>query len=71
MSAFLVTVKVKQEAHHDPQNKVTGICPVSMKLCTDTTGAHHSMLVVGSTAEAVKQQVAQLGYQHITRIEEV
>jgi len=71
MSAWLVTIKVPKDPHHDPRNKQTGMCPVTMKTCTDVTGEHHTIMVVGSTVQAVTNQVHGLGYEHITRIEEV
>ena len=70
MSAFLVTVKVRQSPDHDPRNKVTGQCPVSLKTCTDVTGAHHTVLTTGSTSAAVLRDYRAQGY-HVTRIEEV
>lgn len=41
---WIVTVKIKATLDHNPRNKVTGKCPVSLGPCTDTTGAHHSMV---------------------------
>ena len=62
----LVTVKIRQPGvRHDPLNKKKGTCPVSHHLCTDITGAHHTVLV------RTKAEMDVLSMYHITRIEEV
>lgn len=66
MMPFLVTVKLPRQKDHDPANKITGTCPVSGKICTDTTGQHHTILV---EANSVEDAGARFPNLHITRIE--
>lgn len=73
MSQYLVTIKLPKNTKHDPHNKVTDICPVdNNKLCTDSTGEHHTVLFetddrgILSTREYWKEK----GF-HVTRVEEV
>lgn len=61
----IVTVKVNQSKTHNPENKKTGPCPWS-EICTDSTGGHHSFVVIGPDMETIKEHVR--GYR-VTRIE--
>lgn len=65
---WLITVKLAANPAHNPQRKVSGICPFSGKHCSDITGAHHTALTTAATAGEVA--AAFKGF-HITRIEEV
>lgn len=66
VSVKLVTVKIRQPGvRHDPYNKKKGVCPLSGHQCTDTTGAHHTVLV------RTKAEMDVLSQYHITRVEEV
>ena len=51
---WVVTVKLETNPNHDPENKNTGACPVSYE-CTDSTGQHHSFIVVAKRANDVKK----------------
>lgn len=65
---YLVTVKLDRNPDHDPTNKVTGWCPVQQdKVCTDVTGAHHTIVAEGNTLEFVRAMYENL--YHVTRIE--
>lgn len=68
---YLVTVKLPRNPDHDPNNKVTGVCPAFGTYCTDVTGAHHTVLVrnIGS-AVAARIEYELMGF-HVTRIEHV
>lgn len=68
---FLVTVKFRKNPSHDPHNKITDICPAQRgKLCTDSTGEHHTVLWEGdSMMDAMSYYLTQ--NVHVTRIEEV
>jgi hypothetical protein len=62
----------QRKQHHNPLNKKTGECPVSGTICTDITGAHHSMLFAGESMEEI--EISAKGFAcdsdcHITRIE--
>lgn len=74
MRTYLVTVKLKKNPDHDPRNKVTGMCPVMPnKVCTDTTGEHHTVMNSVDndvTAEQVAASWREQGL-HVTRVEEV
>lgn len=73
MRQFIVTFKLPRNKDHDPANKVTGTCPVTGKICTDVTGAHHSglyELIDSATPEGLRAHLVGLGL-HVTRIEEV
>lgn len=63
----MVTVKLPKNPNHDPQNKVTGPCPVGFvnTQCTDVTGEHHTLLVADEQVSSLKARY------HITRIEDV
>ena len=61
----LVTIKLPKNPDHDPQNKITGPCPVSL-FCTDVTGEHHTVLAYGDKDLEVLKSL-----YHITRIESV
>lgn len=69
MGLFIVTVKRDSDPNHNPHMKLFGDCPESGRSCTDTTGAHHSVLVQAPTLQKVR--AALKGKVHITRIEEV
>ena len=64
---FIVTVKFGFNDKHDPKNKKVGQCPWSMN-CTDSTGAHHSVLIDAPDRQAVE---AMFQSYHVTRIESV
>lgn len=71
MQKYIVTVKMRTEGH-DPKNKVTDQCPREENgICTDKTGAHHSLLVESDLE--LKDILFELGLEfvHITRIERV
>jgi hypothetical protein len=68
VSTYIVTVKVPGNPGHDPADKKTGECAVS-PYCTDVTGAHHSLLELGESAEAVRDTWQEKGF-HVTRVEE-
>lgn len=68
---FLVTVKLPKNPDHDPTKKQTGSCPVSPeKTCTDTTGAHHTVLCYGESEADILRYWSQERHFHVTRIEE-
>lgn len=69
MKSYILTIKVERNPEHDPANKLIGTCRTS-PYCTDTTGAHHSMLVIGASEQKVREYAEKLGY-HVTRIEAV
>ena len=69
----IVTVKIKAQSNHNPSVKQTRKCPIGEnigKLCTDTTGGHHSFIEEGSGIFEIRGKVHRRGY-HITRIEEI
>lgn len=68
MNHYLVTIKLPKNPAHDPRNKVTGPCPLSEKVCTDVTGAHHTIMVRMPSIEDVRSEFSD---SHITRIEEI
>ena len=65
----LVTVKLPRHLTrpHDPRNKQTDDCPVGGGLCTDSTGAHHTVVAFTD----VDVELIRRKWGHITRIEEV
>ncbi len=67
---FIATLKFKAKKDHDPRFKVKSFCALS-SLCTDSTGAHHCILVKApSLAEAQLKLIDVFGKKtHITRIE--
>lgn len=73
---YIVTVKLKQNpknffslSHHDPHNKIENECPFS-DWCTDSTGAHHTFLMLGLETSDIERQMKQRHPgKHITRIE--
>jgi hypothetical protein len=72
---FMVTLKLPKNPAHNPHNKITGPCPVNdTKVCTDSTGEHHTVLYSApdfmSTAQSVVEYWKLSGY-HVTRVEEV
>jgi len=67
MNKYIVTIKLPENPAHDPNNKITGGCPLSEE-CTDVTGQHHSALADGHNLEDVRMRYEQGGY-HVTRIE--
>lgn len=71
MTDYIVTVKLPKNPLHDPNNKVTGKCPIDGSTCTDVTGAHHSVLVRNMlSTDLVRIDFEALGL-HVTRIEQV
>lgn len=68
MALFIVTLKLAKNVNHDPRNKVTTWCPVTGEMCTDQTGAHHSVLVEADTLREVHDAYKEFGL-HVTRIE--
>ena len=72
---FIVTVNLgrvyERENQHNPAKKLSGLCPTYYgKICTDATGAHHSVLVEAESFKEASTLPQFLGV-HITRIEEV
>ena len=65
----IVTVKIEESIYHNPHKKSIGICPVNRMVCTDITGAHHSMIIEGETLSKIREKTIKKGYKHITRIE--
>lgn len=70
----IVTVKLPRDPKHNPQNKKTGVCPISGNVgkliwCTDTTGSHHSYVESGFSVEEIKRNIKKKAFRHITRIE--
>lgn len=61
---YLVTFKGRRNPEHNPRAKQTGACPVSTQ-CTDVTGEHHTLLVVGDAA----LEAALEAYSPVTRVE--
>lgn len=68
---FIATVKLPRDEFHDPANKQTGRCPITLSRsrCTDRTGQHHSILVEAESL-LTAQDIVQQRFSHITRIEE-
>lgn len=69
----VVTVKLPRNPKHDPRNKKSGICPISLIIergtwCTDTTGSHHSYVEKGANRKEIENK-ARSKFKHITRIE--
>lgn len=63
----LVTIKLPRNPKHNPHDKQTAECPVNPgKLCTDSTGEHHTVLV-----ESNEELQALKELHHITRIEDI
>lgn len=67
---FIVTVKHDPIKGHDPQNKHTGHCPVA-EVCTDVTGAHHSVLVQADDTTDARVVARRHGHSHVTRVETI
>lgn len=67
---FLVTVKLPRNPKHDPKNKVSGLCPLSGKTCTDVTGEHHSEIIHETNIDNVRASYRSAGF-HVTRIEQI
>jgi hypothetical protein len=67
---YIVTVKLKRNPAHNPQNKVIGPCPLSSNTCTDVTGEHHSELCFGDNPDDVRRNYVEAGF-HVTRIEQI
>jgi len=61
----LVTLKLPANRKHDPARKLSASCPVS-EVCSDSTGAHHTVLIYTDAALAELQ-----ANYHVTRVEEV
>lgn len=71
MKQFLVTVKFHKNPGHDPHNKKTSECPANPgKMCSDSTGEHHTLLCEGESLPDVWESWHNRGL-HVTRIEEV
>jgi hypothetical protein len=74
MGQFILTVRLPKSAKHDPQNKKTGSCPLSIE-CTDLTGEHHSTLITLTEDISADELLDRYRrYQpdlHVTRIEKV
>ncbi len=66
---YLVTIKLAKNPEHDPRNKKYGPCPANpQKLCSDSTGEHHTYLEhAASINEAMDQ--AKMKHGHVTRVE--
>lgn len=67
----VVTIRMKRQPNHNPQNKKVGVCPFSAT-CTDVTGEHHSGLFEAATGEQIVSQAyarAALYNAHVTRVE--
>lgn len=64
----IVTIKYPRNPYHDPRNKKTGNCPINGRLCTDTTGSHHSYIEEGLNLKDIKKK-AYKKFNHVTRIE--
>jgi len=62
---YIVTFKYPRDANHNPADKKTASCPCSF-VCTDSTGAHHSMIVQADSVEDIRSAFNEA---HITRIE--
>lgn len=68
---WIVTVKIKKNKSHDPKNKLTSMCPLHFRTCTDTTGQHHSILHQTEDNYPVKKVIELFEEQfHVTRVEE-
>lgn len=67
---YLVTVKLPKNREHNPRDKKTGQCPLSIEntVCTDQTGEHHTVLVKSNLSLGQIMNQWQLNY-HVTRIE--
>ena len=71
MKLYIVTIKLKEKKEHNPRNKKIDYCPLTNNhICTDSTGAHHSVLIKAENINKIKQHLKHLNF-HITRIEEV
>ncbi len=68
-SMYVVTVKLNRNIKHDPHNKIESDCPYS-EWCTDSTGNHHSFIMIGYETSDIERQMKQRHPTiHITRIE--
>jgi hypothetical protein len=68
--AYIVTVKLPRNPAHNPRAKVSGECPEGGAVCTDTTGEHHSVVVLATSLEnAVALLHETRPHLHITRVE--
>lgn len=73
---WIVTLKLPKQEGHNPASKRLGRCPLALgtkgeptaRVCTDTTGAHHSLLVRAANVEAIRKRFENW---HVTRIEQV
>lgn len=71
MQAYIVTVKLKRNPNHDPKNKLAAECPIApadQACCTDSTGEHHSFLIVATSILVARERFEDRGY-HVTRVE--
>jgi len=67
---WIVTVKVPANKVHDPKNKITSKCPLHNRICTDSTGSHHSFLHQTEDNYPVEKVIDQFEAQyHVTRVE--
>lgn len=64
---YLVTIKLRRNPDHDPQDKKSGPCRVS-QYCTDVTGQHHTYLTEAESESAARSR-AEINFGHVTRIE--
>ncbi len=64
----IVTIKLKKNLNHNPNNKKTGKCPITNNECTDITGEHHSYIETGNSLKEIEMK-AKNKWGHITRIE--
>ena len=71
----IVTVRLSKNPEHNPQQKQTGVCPLSKVVkgvtqCSDVTGQHHSYIEEGIGLEDIERK-ARAKFDHITRIETI
>ncbi len=65
----IVTIKLKRNPVHNPSMKRTGKCPIDKeRICTDTTGSHHSYIETGVSLMDIQSKARRKGF-HITRVE--
>ncbi len=75
----IVTLRFPINANHDPKNKVIGECATyhevmnPNKMCTDSTGAHHSYIETGKTLNEIMEKATGKfpDALHVTRVEVV
>lgn len=73
MTLLIITIKMKLNVKHDPQNKQHGTCPFHNRKCTDSTGSHHSFLSIwedNTPLTKIKNFYEQQEGIHVTRIEQ-